>query len=850
MSAMLNGISRLFLLAIGLLVSAFFAVVKRSPASGGGGGIPTNPSFANLPNILVFVLDDLDHETLQRLLAANQLPNIKSKIIDGAVNFQNAVVPTSMCTASRASLLTGKFAHNHGAWQVIGSEGPEAFDTYLASTNNAYLPTWLGPNYYRAFIGKAHLGRQNPNWNFFRPVDGFDPRPAMYKAKENGVDVMPPIYQTKYIGDSTKQAIRAAGDKPFFAVVAPNLTHVTIANWRKMESYQNNSYTGRPVSFAQFRNQSTNAWRQHMVTVGTGPGGQVYRWWERDSNARDSGWRNWSLTGDESLIAPGTGGLPICGWNVLQPAANTRRQQLVRCQASNVAFYSRDLVDGQPPQPWGYAGDQSILAGTGSAPVVGWSAVAFPSGLIRQEVVRGTEAGGYVAYSRHLLPAGAGITNWKVDPDWGEAVAFGRVCGFNLIVTTGAGYIVQLVLQPAGSAAYEWWQSPELIDFQELSLMGNDPGRSRTPAAARIGDEGKMLSYPFMKGTSRKYKASATGLEPAGLEERSTAVSPVHPYYIMRAYSEGSWSPVHPGQTYNWGGNPPAGRFRQNRDPNGFQASSPAYELPSAKDSFNQQRPVSIPFYGLATWPNLTDRVLGGKVQQDYLRRLYLDRLEQMLSVDRMVGEVIDAAGPNTVIIFTSDNGHIHGEQRLSNKLTPQDESIRVPLYIKTPNGQQRVVNHLVANIDLAPTILDYAGKVWNSSAYNVDGRSLRPIVANQTLDSWRRSLLVEFHKPRDKVFGPTDWRFGLSDYLGLREIYESPDKKVNNLYVQYYSDSNDPRATIGFELYRVKRDPYQMKNLTDKKVWRLDQILRAYYTASGEGARQQDMAEMGLTEE
>lgn len=843
MSSIFKAMGQILLLGISFLFGAMFSVVKRSPAAGNGGGTPINPGAATPPNFLVFVVDDLDIETLQRLLARNQLPNIKSKIIDGATYFQNSIVPTSMCTASRATLLTGKFAHNHGAWQVIGTEGPEQFDTYLAATGNAYLPTWLGNGYYRAFIGKIHLGRNTPNWDFYRPVDGYDPRPAMYKAKQNGVDVMPSVYQTKYIGDSAKQAIRTAGNKPFFAVIAPNLTHVNIANWRKMDSYQNNSYTGIPVAFAQFRNQPTSNWRQHLVTVGSSPNGTVYRWWERDSAARDSGWGRWKMVGDDSTIAPGTGNWFICGWNILEPTANLRRQQLLRCRGSNVNFFSRDLVSGQPPQPWVTSGDQSILNGTGDAPVAGWSAVVFPSGLIRQEVVRGTDTSGYVAYHRHLLPAGAGITEWKLDPDWGEAIAFGKVRGFNLIPTVGAGYIVQVMLQPPGSSAFEWWQSPELIDFQELSLMGNNPGSGRAPAAARIGDEGKVLSFPFMKGTNQKFKPSLEGLEPAGLGERSTAISPVHPYYIMRSYAECSWSPVHPGQTYNWGSNPPAGRFRQNREVHGFQASSSAYELPTEKDSFNQKRPVSIPFYSLAAWPDLQDRVLGNKVQQDYLRRLYLDRMEQMLSIDRMIGEVIDASPANTIIIFTSDNGHIHGEQRLSNKLTPQDESIRVPLYIKVPGGQKQSLSHLVANIDLAPTILDFAGMVWNNPTYNVDGRSLRTLLTTGSTSSWRRSLLVEFHKPRGRVFNPTDWAFGLPDYLGLREFTETSDSSVNNLYVQYYDDANDPKATIGFELYNNNVDPNQMNNLTQDKLPAMDQIIRNFYTASGELARQQDQS-------
>lgn len=309
----------------------------------------------------------------------------------------------------------------------------------------------------------------------------------------------------------------------------------------------------------------------------------------------------------------------------------------------------------------------------------------------------------------------------------------------------------------------------------------------------------------------------------------------------MRAYAEGSWSPIAPGQTYDWGGNLPAGRFRRNRDPHGFDASQPAFDLPSGKPSFNQQRPVSLPYFSPATWPNLQDRVWGNRRQQGYLRRLCLDRMEQMLSIDRMVGEVIDAAGPNTIIIFSSDNGHINGEQRLSNKLTPQDESIRVPLYIKVPGGQRRQVSQLVANIDLAATILDYAGLPWSSPTYKVDGRSLRSLINTGTATSWRRSMLIEFHKPRGQTFPPTDWRFGLPDYLGLREVVETGTGSANSLYVQYYNNANIPTSTIAYELFNMVRDPFQTNNLTTDKVVAMDRIIRDFYSASGEMAREQD---------
>jgi arylsulfatase A-like enzyme len=218
--------------------------------------------------------------------------------------------------------------------------------------------------------------------------------------------------------------------------------------------------------------------------------------------------------------------------------------------------------------------------------------------------------------------------------------------------------------------------------------------------------------------------------------------------------------------------------------------------------------------------------------------------MEQLISVDRMVGEVVAAAGPNTIIIFTSDNGHFSGEHRLSNKLTPHEESVRIPLYIRHPQGQKREITQLVANIDIAPTIIDYAGQVWTNPVFNVDGRSLRQFVDSGAVANWRRSLLLEFHQPRglsSEAISPTDWRFGLPDYLALREIQRAGTVSINSLYVQYYNNVADPTTAFTYEYYLMDADPDQTNNLATGKIVELDKILRDFYTASGSVSRQID---------
>lgn len=839
--------------AISLAMAALLATGRRGGASAERDTEATASSDPGTPNILIFLIDDLDSTTFDQMLAANQLPNIKSRIVDRSVHFSNTFVPGSICSPSRASILTGKYSHNHGVWHVAGNEGPQKFKDYLAATDDGYLPRWLSQTHYRAFIGKYHLGPRHPHWDFFSEVDGYDPRPGMYRTVENGVTRRPNLYQTKYIGDTAKKAISQSGNKPVFMVVSPLATHVSISNWGQRPAQAQAEFSGRPVALSQFIQDDSGTWRQHLVTVDFSSGAPVYVWWDRDSPDRDSNWGDWRRVGDAAIVAPNTGNKAVVGWNVLLPSATIKRQQLVRQAGADVEFYARDIVEGQGAKPWALTTDESTLNGTGSLPVAAWAAVTFPSGVIRQQVLRGNETQGYVSYVRHYRPSTNQLTAWRLDPDWGEPVVFGTLCGFTVIPTKDARYIIKLIVRRPGSTKYEWWQCSEQVDFMELSATtAVGASLDEKGAGDKIPSEADQYRDPAMRyrsqGISQKDKAEAGG-QGEGSSAGTTAagdslvIRPVHPYFLLRAFAEGNWSPVVTGQTYNYAGNIPAGSLRENREPNGFRPFSAQFDLPRTKPSFNRQADVDLPFFSPQTWPDLTDPVQGNKQQQDYLSRLNLDRMEQLLSVDRMVAEVVDAAGSNTVIIFTSDNGHFGGQHRLGNKLTAHEESVHVPLYISGPGIAPRQMTQLVANIDIAPTVIDYAGRSWTNPDFKVDGRSLRQMLEGASGANWRSSLLLEFHKPRGLPGGDsaTDWRFGLPDYLGLRQIHGGGGSAVNSLYVQYYSNIDNPGSVTEVEQYDLTTDPNQTDNLATGQIGAIDQILRDFYVASGPAARVQD---------
>lgn len=129
----------------------------------------------------------------------------------------------------------------------------------------------------------------------------------------------------------------------------------------------------------------------------------------------------------------------------------------------------------------------------------------------------------------------------------------------------------------------------------------------------------------------------------------------------------------------------------------------------------------------------------------------YRNKLRAMRSVDDLVESLVVKIGAemaNTYMIFCSDNGFHAGEHRLGHgnanggKNTPYEEDIRVPLYIRGPGiAPGSSIDHLVGNVDLAPTICEIAGARIDPRV-KVDGRSFLPLVKGQSV-TWRNYFLL-----------------------------------------------------------------------------------------------------------
>jgi arylsulfatase A-like enzyme len=180
-----------------------------------------------------------------------------------------------------------------------------------------------------------------------------------------------------------------------------------------------------------------------------------------------------------------------------------------------------------------------------------------------------------------------------------------------------------------------------------------------------------------------------------------------------------------------------------------------------------------------------------GPAQEAFADAFRVGQLESLLAVDEAVGAILRAVRATgrereTVIVFTSDNGHLWGEHRVVGKACAYEEAIRVPLVIRHPALAPlgRHEDRFALNIDLAPTLLELAGVPVPADA---EGRSLVRVL-DATEREWRDDFLIEAWQgdssPVPDFAGVRTARWKWVEYAtGERELYDleqDPDELVS----------------------------------------------------------------------
>jgi arylsulfatase A-like enzyme len=180
-------------------------------------------------------------------------------------------------------------------------------------------------------------------------------------------------------------------------------------------------------------------------------------------------------------------------------------------------------------------------------------------------------------------------------------------------------------------------------------------------------------------------------------------------------------------------------------------------------------------------------------------------RAAMMASVDEGMGgifKVLEETGEldNTFILFLGDNGYFFGEHGLGpERRFAYEEGIRSPFLIRYPAWFKAgtVNDELVLALDIAPTLVDLAGGKA-ADFRTMQGLSLKPLAKGAKPKGWRTSFMCEYFSEN-----AMPWLIGMS-YKAIRTR--------RHKYIHWTQKSLD--GVDCDELYDLKSDPYEMKNL------------------------------------
>ncbi|MGH7958938.1 MAG: sulfatase family protein [Opitutaceae bacterium] len=189
---------------------------------------------------------------------------------------------------------------------------------------------------------------------------------------------------------------------------------------------------------------------------------------------------------------------------------------------------------------------------------------------------------------------------------------------------------------------------------------------------------------------------------------------------------------------------------------------------------------------------------------------IYRQYMETLLAVDESVGRVVEVLRrksllDSTLVIYMGDNGHAWGEHGMVDKRSAYEESMRIPLLVHCPElikpGTR--VPEMIANIDLAPTILNAAGLEYPRA---VDGRSFLALLQGRTVP-WRDKLLYEYYWEWNYPMTPT-----IHAIRGDRYKYIRPHGLWD--IEELYDLEADPR-----ELTNLAREPQHQTRVKEMKA-------------------------------
>ena len=195
-------------------------------------------------NIILVLSDDHRYDFMGFMKGAPEFletPNMDRMAKQGA-HIANAFVSTSLCSPSRASILTGQYMHHH---RVVDNQRPVPKGT-------VFFPTYLQKaGYETAFVGKWHMGHEND-----QPRPGFD---HWVSFKGQGAYFDPTLningkrkafkgYTTDVLTDQALSWLKTSkpADKPFYMTLSFKAVHYPFQPAKRHAGRYANAKVKRP----------------------------------------------------------------------------------------------------------------------------------------------------------------------------------------------------------------------------------------------------------------------------------------------------------------------------------------------------------------------------------------------------------------------------------------------------------------------------------------------------------------------------------------------------------------------------------------------------------------------------
>ena len=188
----------------------------------------------------------------------------------------------------------------------------------------------------------------------------------------------------------------------------------------------------------------------------------------------------------------------------------------------------------------------------------------------------------------------------------------------------------------------------------------------------------------------------------------------------------------------------------------------------------------------------------GHKLKEWKFQNYIKDYFRVIRSVDDQVGRVIEYLKKNnlyenTILVYMGDQGFYIGEHGIYDKRWMYEESLQMPCVISYPKAIKKGIRpeELTLNVDVAPTLLDFAGI---EAPADMDGVSIKGVLTGdaEVKKNWRKSAYYQYYE--------YPLYHNVQPHYGVRtDRYK---------LIHYYYDVDV------WELFDLQTDPHELQNL------------------------------------